>query len=183
MKFKTKAALKLAKMARIDLASQALDEITLYFLDGDELVEGIEVFEMDDNGEYIVPANGSYKWGDKTVVITDGVVESINSSESSEEMEIDEPIKDEIEDKVKELESVASDLIDVVKNLGGDIEVIKEDLKKDIKLRDERIKKLELSLEEATKKSNKEFVKPNPGKDKKESGFDADKELEKFGIK
>lgn len=178
MKFRTKAALKLAKIAKISLASQTLDDVTIYFLDGDELIEGIEVFDIDDNGEYVTFPDGSYKWGDKTVVISDSIVKSIITNESEENLEVGEEVKEEINEEVKDLEEIVSDLIEVVEGLGGSITEIREEMKL-VKQENENTKK-ELNLAKQT--SNRDFEEPGVKKTNDKISFDPVEELKKFGI-
>ncbi|MCD8079648.1 MAG: hypothetical protein LUF04_04305 [Bacteroides sp.] len=81
MKLKTKIALKLAKELKLDLSSVQLDDITLEYMEEGNLREGYEVFVTDEEGAFILPEDGEYAYGEKTVVIESGIVPSINETE------------------------------------------------------------------------------------------------------
>lgn len=84
VKVGTKARLMLANLTKMNLASQVLDEVTIYFPDSEELVEGIEVFDMNEADEYVAFPDGTYGWGDKVVTVKDSVVTSITPKETGE---------------------------------------------------------------------------------------------------
>lgn len=193
MKFKTKLALAVAKSAKINLASQALDDVTLYFLDGDELREGIEVFDLDESGEYILFQDGSYKWGDRTVIVTDGVVTSITEDSTGQGLQ-DEGTEGATEEAVDENYDILKDVI--VKVVEDAIDNMDSSSMEELKKLSQKLSKVEKDLSDTraelseTKKelklakqgSAKSFTDPNPGKYKPTIST-AEAELAKFGIK
>ncbi|MCD8030477.1 MAG: hypothetical protein LUF85_06570 [Bacteroides sp.] len=184
MKFKTKALLMLARAAKIELAEQVLDDVTLYFLDGDELVEGTEVFDMNEAGEYVAFPDGSYSWGNQVVVVENSVVQSLEPKEGNEEKmqdesdpEGDEPSPNEVRTIVK----IVRQLIEEVEKLGGNVGDVKEELK----LTKQELAQAKAELKLAKGRSNGRFAEPNPRR-KGTRGFasgSTEAELAKFGIK
>lgn len=194
MKFITRAKLKLAKTIKMDLGSQTLDDVTLYFLDGDELVEGMEVFSMNEDGEYIAFPDGEYSWGDKIVVVEDSIVKSINeksgSEEGGEEMKKMEKLESEVVtvEDFNSLVEVVNEIIDEVESLGGDVtnETVEE-----LKKTKEKLSKLESELEKtnadlnlAKQTSNGDFENPEKKSGKQATGskFDPKAALAEFGL-
>lgn len=152
MKLKTKIALKLAKEVGIELSEHRLDDVTFHTMEDGELEVGQEVFELDDSGAYIMPADGNYKYGERVVVITDGVVTAIEEGESAPP--IDEPIVENLSSQ--EVEEITKTITArLSKKNEKEISEVKEKLKKT---------EVELSKvkEQLKKASAGNFEKPNP---------------------
>ena len=105
----SKKLLKLAK-ALLQLAQITTDKAVLVY-EG-ELVEGVEVFIEDENGELIAPEDGEYVAEDKVFVIEGGRVievrekaEPADPGEPKEPKEPVEPEPDEKDARIAELEA------------------------------------------------------------------------------
>lgn len=193
MKFKTRVELKVAKLMKIDLASETLDNFTIYFLEGDELVEGLEVFSMNEDGEYIAFPDGSYSWGEKTVVIENSIVQSINEKTETGEAEMKKMEKLEAEvvtvEDFNQLIEVVNEIIEEVDKQGGDVEPIAttEELKavkEKLSKMEPEFEKLKADLKLAKETSNGNFVDPNTNKGGSNgNSFDPKAELAKFNIR
>lgn len=194
MKFTTKLKLQAAKDMGVKLESQTLDDVTIYFLDGDELVEGMEVFSMNEDGEYIPFPDGEYSWGDKVVVVEDSIVKSINEKSGSEEGggEMKKIAKLEAEVVTVEdyniLVDAINDLKDSVSDLGGD--VVQETVE-ELKKTKQKLSKLEAELKStksdlklAKETSNGEFENPEKKGGNQTTGakFDPKAALAQFGL-
>lgn len=192
MNFLTKAKLKLAKLTKVDLSSVTLDEITLYYFEDGDLEEGYEVFILDEEGAYILPPDGEYGYGDKVVVVTQGIVENISPSESTGDLtKTDGKLETEVPSKedFEKLTEAVSDLTDVVEGLGGNVDKVQQELELSRQAHEETKKELEATKQElklAKESSKRDFTNPypegtpgNPGK--KDSSF-AVSQLEKFGL-
>lgn len=174
----TKVKLKLAKMLDISLAEVSTDKGTLYY-DG-ELGLETEVFFIDEDGNYILPPDGEYMEGDRTLTIENGVITKIDDKEQiqKETDVIHVPSPENGEDVSPEK---FNDLLEAFEDLAEKVGATFVELKKQVKENDKKIDSLELELSKATRKSNKEFEDNKPKLvNNKESEKDI---LNKFGIK
>ena len=160
--------IKLAR-AIMKFASLITDQGELIY-EGDALVEGIEVFIEDENGEIMPAADGEYIAEDRKVIVKEGKVESIEEKE--EEKPADEPAEepkgeefDEKDDKIAELESKIEELNNVI----ADKDAYIAELEGKLNSKEEELsaanKKLKGSADESAKNKirfSKEQVEKNP---------------------
>lgn len=153
------AKLKLAKMLKIKLGEIDSSKGKLYF-DGDEYSVGTEVYAMDEAGEYVMPENGDYEDGEKTIVVADGVITDIKEASAAGDGDGDGDGKAD----PKEVEAVAeivSDLIDELQELKNEVLELKEQHKTYTSANEavkKELKETALKLEEALKGSNGKVV-------------------------
>ena len=129
------------KLKRLQFAKQlqmfaevVTDKGTLIY-EGD-LIEGVEVLIMDENGELVVPQNGDYIVENKIYTVTNGVVEKITEKEVEEEQapEIDVEVEDttakdaEIEKLRAENEQLKAEIL----AKDAEIENLKKELQKSV---------------------------------------------------
>lgn len=89
--------LKLAKLV-MKFAEIVTDKGTLTY--DSELVEGVEVYIQDENGEFVAPEDGEYKTETQVITIEGGKVtkiEEIEVEEPKEEKPIEEPKEEPVE--------------------------------------------------------------------------------------
>lgn len=141
------AKAKLGKMLKLEFATVTTDDgITLY-IDGDG-VEGDSVFEVNENGEYVSVADGSYVAGGRTYVVSNGTITEVIVDENFQEAEtIDEA--PEVEGEIVTAEEV-NDVVEVVNEI---LEVVKEQ-DEEIQQLAEEVVMLEAELKRATGRSN-----------------------------
>lgn len=92
--------MKLSTINRIRLAKQLLkfvdittDEGVALTIDGEYIEVGKEVFTMDENGE-MVPAEGTYHYDQKTIVIEGGIVKSVTEDEPETTEVVEETVEE-----------------------------------------------------------------------------------------
>lgn len=132
----SKAKIKLAKHMKLSFASVVTDEgITLYY-DAEEFRDGIEVFVIDEEGNYYYPENGNYVVDGRTAVIEDGIVTSYteNSAEDMQDVpneeELPEPATGDspTAEEFNELLDVVAEMIEAQHEQEAEIEALKVEL-------------------------------------------------------
>lgn len=186
MKFLTKAKLKLAQLAKLELGSTQTDKGTLYYTEEGDLLDGYDVFVLDDDGAYITPEDGEYNYSGKTAYVENGVViriESENNNENDENMKKAAKLETEVVtvENFNDLVDVINEIIDVVEDLGGDVTETAEELKSAKEELSSKLTSVKEKVELASQSSNRDFENPTPdhstaGKVKPES------QLSKFGL-
>jgi len=174
--FGLRAKIKLANMMKVDLASVETDKGELFFVEGDTLEVGTEVFIHDADGADVMPEDGEYKFGDEVAVVKNGVVEEIKSQE---DLEVDPEIPTALDTLGEVVQEIVEEAVAEIKEeVTSEIEVIKEELKK-TRAELNAAKKV---LERAKLANAKDFANPNPraGGDAPMSKGKA--ELKKFGL-
>lgn len=188
-----KALLKLADMVDAEIKQIETDKGVLYLIDADVPAKEVAVYALDAEGAQVMPEDGEYVYEDYKLVIENGVIVDmvdVNAAppadgEGLSEKKImklaDEAEITDIVDVVNTIIDVVNDLVDEVDGLGGDTEELKivEELsavKTKLNAVEGVASKTVLALEEIGKRSNGNFVKPNPdeeaGKGKKVSTAD-----------
>lgn len=157
--------IKLAR-AIMKFASLITDQGELIY-EGDALVEGIEVFVEDENGEINPAADGEYIAEDRKVIVKDGKVESIEEKEEEKPAE-EEPVEEELDekdDRIAELEAK----IDELNNAIADKDQYIAELESKLESKEEELsaanKKLKESADTSAKNKirfSKEQVEKNP---------------------
>ena len=148
MKIKNALKIALKNLLSIKMGEVATDKAVLVF-DGEELVEGMEVFVIDENGDAVPAADGDYATEDgKTIKVVEGKVAEIidpeaevaSEPETVEETEIkqeeneevepaDEPVEEEEateEDRIAALEARLSEFTDGLNKILNAIAGIEE---------------------------------------------------------
>lgn len=177
MKILNQAKLKLAKMLNLEFASVSTDKGNLYY-DGDgELIEGIEVYQNDSDGNQAPAEDGEYITESRVVNVSGGVVASIVSKDAIVEDELKEVTReefDELKAMVSELASVInSNVVEAVESIEATVESIQEDVE-EIK---SDVQELDGEFKKAVKtpiKVKASSVKVNPSK--------RESQLSKFGL-
>lgn len=123
------AKMKLAQKYpdKIKLGSQETDKGVLQFPDADDLAQGVEVFVVDDEGNFIIPEDGDYAYDDKIAVIENGIVVEIKTGTTTEQQE---ETPEALEEKVDVVVDVVKDLVDIVESMGENVTSVSEELKK-----------------------------------------------------
>lgn len=175
--FGLRAKIKLAKVMKEELASVETDKGELFFVEGDTLEVGTEVFIRDAEGADVMPEDGDYKFGDEVAVVKNGVVEEIKSQA---ELEVDPEIPAALDTLGEVVQEIVEEAVAEIKEeVASEIEVIKEDLRK-TKAELSTAKKI---LERAKLANAKDFANPNPKAGGDTPAMSKGKaELKKFGL-
>lgn len=190
MKFKTWVKLKALNIAKteIELGDIATNKGKLYF-DDDEIAEGATVYVIDTTGEYILPDNGDYEYGDNVATVENGIVVSIrpmngddtNSGDDTSANLEDAAPEDAPDPETGETVSVEkfNELIDYAEELAEKL----ENVDNRVDQVEEVVNTVSAELKSAVKLSKAEFEKPTPSLSegaRKTTG--ANEELAKYGL-
>lgn len=149
--------IKLAR-AIMKFASLVTDQGELIY-EGDALIEGIEVFIEDENGEIVPAADGEYIAEDRKVIVKDGKVESIEEKENEPEPEPQndpEPENlDEKDEKIAELEAKIEELNNTI----ADKDAYIAELESKLNAKEEELSAANAKLKESADKSAKDKLK------------------------
>ena len=147
--------IKLAR-AIMKFASLVTDQGELIY-EGDALIEGIEVFVEDENGEIVPAADGEYIAEDRKVIVKDGKVESIEEIVADPEPQNDpEPENlDEKDEKIAELEAKIEELNNTI----ADKDAYIAELESKLNAKEEELSAANAKLKESADKSAKDKLK------------------------
>lgn len=128
--FQAKA--KLAKMLKLEFESVTTDDGKSLYVDGD-IETGAAVYELNDAGEYIPAADGTYTAGDRTVVVSNGMIASVDIIEDYENAEDITEAGEATGDTVSaeehnELVEIVNEILDVVKEQEEEISNLQEEV-------------------------------------------------------
>ena len=159
--------IKLSKMI-LQLSSLHTDEGIELIYDGD-LIIGTEIF-IENEGEYVLAADGGYKVGDRTIVVKDGKVEDIiiaaTVEEPTETVEGPEQIVEEtiVEETIVEEPTVdpKDAIIDELNARLAEKEQLISELESKIKELEEKLATKEEELQMSADVSAKEKMKKLP---------------------
>lgn len=199
MNLKTKVKLAIVKRMGFKLAEIQTSTLTLYLLEGDTVEVGSELFAMDESGEYILPPDGQYDYGDDVITLAAGVVTDIGPRLAAEPMsalgftkpkhklEADVVTVDEYNGLVDIIEAIVEKLDDAGLDDDGELEMLTVELSevktKNASLTDE-LAKVKVELSRAKQVSARDFAdprnKPDFGDDR---GATSKERLSKFGLK
>lgn len=146
------------------------DKGELYF-DGDELLKGMQVYVLDENGAQVPAPEGEYTYDNKIYIVVGGIVEGVTSQEENKEERAEADVSD-VPSETGEVVSVESfnELADVVRELVVEVQDLEnyieetETLKKQNASLETQVQKLTEKLEKATGSSvtpEKEPTIPN----------------------
>lgn len=133
-----------------------------------ELVEGVEVFIEDENGEWIPAADGEYATEDKIIVVADGKVAEIKDKEPEaqpepepepEAQEAQDPEPDDKDAKIAEMEARIAELEAAVADRDAAIEDKDAQIAELKAIVEAQQEKLEMSADKPAKDKVKETEK------------------------
>lgn len=130
--FQAKA--KLAKMLKLEFESVTTDDGKSLYVDGD-IVTGAAVYELNDAGEYIPAADGTYMAGDRTIEVLNGMVTSVEIDENYENADEIPEAGDATGNTVSveehnELVEIVNEILDVVKEQEAEIGNLQDEVVK-----------------------------------------------------